>query len=94
MTPLGLSGGSQDRLSVSAVDLIRWTVGTAEGAGGQKNEDKDFQLLDLRDGSERSVRQRPGLRPFCLLLSRGGGGGGGRLLLRLHKVQEGGLSAG
>lgn len=93
---MGLSGGSQDRLSVSAVDLIRWTVGTAEGAGGQKNEDKDFQLLVLRDGSERSVRQRAGLRTVLPFIEPVGGGGcgGGRALLRLHKVQEGGLSAG
>lgn len=32
MTPLGFSGGSHDRLRVSEVERIRWTVGTAEGA--------------------------------------------------------------
>lgn len=34
MTPLGFSGGSHDKLRVSEVERIRWTVGTAEGAGG------------------------------------------------------------
>lgn len=48
--------------------------GHGRGSWGTKNEDKDFQLLVLRDGSERSVRQRAGLRPFCLLLSRWGWG--------------------
>lgn len=32
MTPLGCSGGSQERLMVPAVALISSTVGTAEGA--------------------------------------------------------------
>lgn len=29
---MGFSGGSHDRLRVSEVERIRWTVGTAEGA--------------------------------------------------------------
>lgn len=38
MTPLGFSGGSHDRLSVSAVERIRWTVGTADGAADWTTE--------------------------------------------------------
>lgn len=38
MIPLGFSGGSQDRLMVLAVADIRWTVGTADGAGKTKGE--------------------------------------------------------
>lgn len=33
---MGFSGGSQDRLSASEVERIRWTVGTAEGAAVPK----------------------------------------------------------
>lgn len=38
MTPLGFSGGSHDRVSVSAVERIRWTVGTADGAADWRTE--------------------------------------------------------
>ena len=58
MTPLGLSGGSQDRLSVSAVDLIRWTVGTAEGAAaGGANRDKADILAFCAALEAAEVRQ-------------------------------------
>lgn len=40
MTPFGFSGGSHDKLRVSDVERIRWTVGTAEGAvGGHQREE-------------------------------------------------------
>lgn len=46
MTPLGFSGGSHDRLSVSEVERIRWTVGTAEGAvGGHQREQYIITLV-------------------------------------------------
>lgn len=35
MTPFGFSGGNHDRLRVSAVERIRWTVGTADGAAAK-----------------------------------------------------------
>lgn len=44
MTPLGFSGGSHDRLSVSAVERIRWTVGTADGAAGRTTERTEIRF--------------------------------------------------
>lgn len=45
MIPLGFSGGSQDRLMVLAVADIRWTVGTADGAGRSKGGKITFIYL-------------------------------------------------